>query len=291
MLKFNFINDIENRKKNEIKRKELLIKIQQQIDDTNKFTVRIADNTKQINFSFGIITNGLNDHYIRQIILSIEQNNIPNYEIIIVGNSKIDPTDRIRIIPFDENIKRAWITRKKNIITEQAKYENVVLLHDYIIFDNYWYNGFLRWGDDYEWCVNRIVNYDKTRFRDYTAVPTYLDKSLSQIVGVNDDYYYTHCLLPYDYENTIHTNKYMYISGSYYIIKKHIALQYPLDENLSYAEGEDVEYSNRLHNNNIVIKCNPYSRVGCLKQKVSARWENVMDNEHLQLFVSACNRI
>ena len=291
MRKFDIINIIQHKKEIQTRRNEYETKVKQQIADNNKYTITNRDTTKQINFTFGIITSGLYDHYIRQIITSIEDNNIPVYEIIIVGNSKIEPTDKIKIIPFDDTIKRGWITRKKNIITEQAQYDNVVLMHDYIVFDKYWYNGFLQWGDDYEWCVNRIVNYDRTRFRDYTAFPTYLDKSLSQIVGVNDDYYYTRCLLPYDYENTIHTNKYMYVSGSYYIIKKHIAQQHPLDETLSYAQGEDTEYSNRLHNNNIIIRCNPYSRVGCLKQKIAARWENVMDDKHLQLFINACDRI
>jgi hypothetical protein len=49
----------------------------------------------------------------------------------------------------------------------------------------------------------------------------------------------------------------MYISGAYFIIKKQIALQYPLNEKLVWGQGEDVELSQRLTDNNIVLKCNP----------------------------------
>ena len=37
-------------------------------------------------FTFGIITSGAEDDSINQIIDSIEKQNIPTYEIIIVGN-------------------------------------------------------------------------------------------------------------------------------------------------------------------------------------------------------------
>ena len=84
-----------------------------------------------MDFSFGIITNGDNDNYINQIIDSIEVQNIPNYEIIIVGATKVSRVNTT-IIPFDESVKAMWITKKKNLITLNAKYENLVFLHDYI---------------------------------------------------------------------------------------------------------------------------------------------------------------
>ena len=38
-----------------------------------------------MNFTFGIITGGNNELMINDIINSIENENIPNYEIIVVG--------------------------------------------------------------------------------------------------------------------------------------------------------------------------------------------------------------
>ena len=65
-----------------------------------------------MDFTFGIITGGNNDTMINKIIDSIESQNIPNYEIIIVGNSIVNKNN-VRVIAFNENQKDKWITRKK----------------------------------------------------------------------------------------------------------------------------------------------------------------------------------
>jgi cellulose synthase/poly-beta-1,6-N-acetylglucosamine synthase-like glycosyltransferase len=54
-----------------------------------------------MDFTFGIITCGENDTFIEEMIESIIKNNIPNYEIIIVGNTNINETDNIKITYFD----------------------------------------------------------------------------------------------------------------------------------------------------------------------------------------------
>lgn len=237
-------------------------------------------------FTFGIITAGDNDHYINETVLSIINNNIPEYEIIIVGNSKIEKSDKIKIIEFDESIHAGWITKKKNIIVQNAMYENVVLLHDYIKLDDKWYEGFLKFGDNYDWCVTRIINQDGNRFRDYTLF--YL-KTDGIVHYENDDYFSNFCLLPYDFENNMKTNTCMYISGSYYVIKKSVALKHPLDERLMHCGGEDLEYSDRLHSNGIIIKCNAHSAVHFLKQKGQCHWEREMDTDHLNKYINYCN--
>lgn len=236
-------------------------------------------------FTFGIITAGDADHYINETILSIINNNIPEYEIIIVGNSKIEKSDKIKIIEFDESIHVGWITKKKNIIVQNAMYENVVLLHDYIKLDDKWYEGFLRFGDNYDWCVTRIVNKDGNRFRDYTLYPGYL----GGLIHIENMYFSNFCLLPYDFENSMKTNAYLYISGSYYVIKKSVALTHPLDERLMHCCCEDLEYNERLHSNGILIRCNQYSAVHFLKQKEQCHWEREIDVEHFNKFINYCD--
>jgi hypothetical protein len=244
-----------------------------------------------MDFTFGIITSGNADSYISIIINSIIENYIPNYEIIIVGNTEIKETDIIKNIRFDENLKIGWITKKKNLIAINAKYENIVLLHDYIKLDKTWYEGFLKFGNNFDWCVNKIINKDGIRFRDYTLFPytvDYLKIYYSPGKDINT-YFNNNCLLPYSFKNNIKTNKYMYISGSYYVIKKRIATHYLLDEQLVHGKSEDVEYSKRLHSNGIVIKCNSYSEVHLLKQKQSIHWETQIDPLHLDQYITYCN--
>ena len=214
-----------------------------------------------MDFTFGIITAGGADETLRTVIDTIRVLQIPNYEIIIVGKTDHQGTDIINI-SFNETEKNAWITRKKNIICQEAKYENIVLLHDYISFDKDWYTGFLSYGSDFDVCVNKIKTIDGRRFRDYTIYGDDIPEP-----------FHSRALIPYDYTNN-NLNKLIYISGSYYLIKKYIALKYPLNEEFCWSQGEDLEFSFRMRTNNILMKCNPNSTVHLLKKKNQARWEH-----------------
>jgi hypothetical protein len=208
-----------------------------------------------MNFTFGIVTDGDNDNYIDIIISSIEILKIPHYEIIIVGNSNINKKN-CKVIRFNENIKNKWITRKKNIITENANFENIVYSHDYIRYDENWYSEFLKFGEDFKICTNKILNKDGNRFRDWTLWP---DSLTDEFNFLNSREY----IIPYEIK---HLSKYMYISGSYWIAKKHIMNEFPLNENLIWGESEDGEWSNRVKQK-YNFSINEYSIVHFLKNK------------------------
>lgn len=235
------------------------------------------ENKKHLDFTFGIITNGSNDPIIDLIISSIEQNNIPNYEIIIVGKTNVSKP-KTTIINFDETVKPLWITKKKNIIAKHAKYENLVLLHDYIVFSKYWYNGFREFGNDFNFCINKIINQNGKRFRDYTIRP-------NAIFEINPSFL-EKALLPYNFINTLKINKYLYISGAYYIIKTKLALEFPLDENLVWLQEEDIDLTTRLHNAGHIISCNPNSIVYFYKDKEQMKWEQLIDDQQLTFLLN-----
>lgn len=225
-------------------------------------------------FTFGIITNNNTNYNVKSIISSIKTNNIPTYEIIIIGGDNIyDNDNHIIHVSFDESIMNGWITKKKNIICSMARYDNIVLLHDYIILDNGWYEGFLKFGNNFDICVSKIINSNNKRFRDYTFFP----------YG-NYNPFSSRSLIPYKFPSNNKLSKLLYISGSYYIVKKHIANKFPLDERLCWADGEDVLFTKILITNNIIIQCNPYSTVKFLKQKESHFWETELTNEDILHF-------
>lgn len=208
-----------------------------------------------MNFTFGIVTSGLDDR-IQIVIDSIERLNIPEYEVIIVGNSNVQ-RDRTTIIPFNESERPAWITKKKNLITQHAKYENVVYAHDYIYYNEDWYSGWLEYGEDYKVCMNRILNADGTRYRDWSIWPhngNYVDGLCSRQRG---------CLLPYD---MTHLSKYLYFSGAYWVGKKDVMTEFPLDESLLWGQGEDVEWSIRIRQK-YDFSMNKHSSVQLMMQK------------------------
>lgn len=205
-----------------------------------------------MDFTFGIITNGKYINRINEIINSIEMQNIPNYEIIVVGGGEIKRNNVIHI-KFDETIPM-WITRKKNIITSIAKYDNIVYMHDYIVICDGWYRGFLQYGDNFNVCMNKIINNDGTRYRDWTL---WAD-DVKQLGVPNREY-----LLPY---NITSLSKYMYFSGAYWVVKKNVMQEFPLDERRLWGQGEDVVWS-KLIRQKYDFSINSLSSVKLLKQK------------------------
>jgi hypothetical protein len=207
-------------------------------------------------FTFGIITSGTEDKNINIIIDSIEKQNISTYEIIIVGNSKVSRKNT-RIVQFNDDYIPKWITRKKNIITNVAKLENIVYLHDYIVLTENWYKSFLKFGNNFDLCMSRITNYDGTRYRDW-CICMWDNPTIMQIVGQDKK-----CILPYDEERF---KKHMYFSGAYWVAKRQVMLNYPLNEQLVWGQGEDVLWSSQVREK-YEFKMNKDSEVKLLKQK------------------------
>ena len=214
--------------------------------------------SKNMNFTFGIIT--YNDGARTQLaVRSILREDIPDCQIIVVGGENFYNDERITHIPFDESIKKAWITKKKNIITENARHDNIVYMHDYFKLDKGWYQKFVQFEDDWDICMNRINAFKYQhpwgyRFRDWAA---WDDPSVCNIGGMHS------CvIMPYSYNVT----KHMYISGGYWVAKKKVMEEEPLNETLCWGEGEDVEWSKRVRVKYKYLM-NPHSAVRLTKSK------------------------
>lgn len=215
-----------------------------------------------MNFSFGIITDGTSDERVKQIIFSIEKQSIPNYEIIVVGNSKCFGKN-VKIIPFDETTKPAWITKKKNLITQNSQYDNIVFMHDYIKIEENWYKGFLSFGNDFKVCMTKILNYDGTRYRDWSICAW---APILEICGLDRRY---ERLLPY---NATKFSDIMYFSGAYWVAKKEVMEKFPLNEALCWGQSEDIEWSYRIRKN-MNFSMNQHSSVKLLKSKNPSFYE------------------
>jgi hypothetical protein len=228
-----------------------------------------------MNFTFGIVTSSDHKHDINLdnnqrldiIVDSIEKLNIPNYEVIVVGKSNINRV-HTTVIDFDENIKPGWITKKKNIITKNAKYDNIVYLHDYVYFEPNWYSGFIKFGENWDICMTVIKNTDNTRFRDWiifeldeTNYPRVLE--FGQDLGEPNRKIAPYLPL-YNKGDSTKT----YISGMYWIAKKSIMEKYPLNEKYVWNTPEDIEWSQRVRRNCKYVM-NPYSSIKMMKYKNS----------------------
>jgi len=242
-------------------------------------------------FSFGITTAATEQHNqawrnsLISIIDSIRNLNIPEYEIIIVGGPFVKKgrmcfalhwcSDIIHI-PFDDENQYisytwgtekgerhipGWITKKKNLITKKAKYENIVYMHDYFMFDKNWYKGFLKFGNDWDICMCVCQNIFGKRCRDWITwdhpkYPKYFEA-------------------PYS-DSSVAKNS--LIVGSFWVAKRSLMLKEPLDETYLTSNkrifknerkelvikngdmGEDVEWSLRVRQKYKYVM-NPHSIV------------------------------
>ena len=180
-----------------------------------------------MNFTFGITTDYKNMDQLNEVFKSIQDLNIPDYEILCIGGEKKEDTDNVKYIYFDESQKEGWITKKKNILAQSAKYENVVLMHDYYVFDKDWYKNFLEFGNNWDVasCQQLLIT-GKRHFTDW--------------VIWDSPMYPRYSALPYD-EWTM-TNC-MYQSGGFMIVKKALIEKIPFNEDLVHHQAEDVEWS------------------------------------------------
>jgi hypothetical protein len=180
--------------------------------------------------TFGIITGGGQTSFINKIIDSIEEEHIPEYEILVIG-SFLSAREHTRVYEFPEQIAPMWITKKKNIIAQLATHDILVFLHDYVQLKKGWYQGMLRFQEETpEWDVAmcRMEELNGNRSMDWMGLP--------------NDPIYGNVLFPYTYCNP----KGMYVPGNFFLVKKEFFKRNPLDEQRLWGMGEDIEWSKRI---------------------------------------------
>lgn len=231
-------------------------------------------------WSFCIVSAPGNEHMLSRCIASIEQEfaRRNDCEIIVVGGA---PTAQhsggipVRALPFNEEVfslswrniraarkSKSWrrliyrtgaISQKKNLAAREAQFDKLCIMHDYVGLQSGWRAGFEAFGFDWNVAMNIIQNSDGSRHRDWMC---WNHPRLASGHGCIEA-----CLMPYD----AHT-KFMYISGTYFCVKRDFFLRNPLNENLLWGEGEDVEWSLRVRELTR-FRMNTHSTVRYLKLK------------------------
>ena len=199
-------------------------------------------------WTFGMITKGERNDWIEEIIAAIHKQKIPNYEIIVCGTYFDRKEKNFTYIPFKERDDKGWITKKKNLIVQKAKYENLCIMHDRIVLGNNWFSGVKKYGNCFElMCVKQTLRGNSLRTGDWI---TYGGKTLDVPYGI----------AKLDYEDW---DEYIYVGGMLTTLKKQIAVKAPWNE-IRYWGEEDVELTFRQRDLGYIARYNPYSSVEAL---------------------------
>lgn len=225
-------------------------------DSHLRLTIEKTGSAKRVNadiykWTFGIVTNGKRLDFIRKSIESIRALKIPEYEIIICGTYSGAIDYDMRYIPFSQLDDKGWITRKKNLICAEAKYANIVVIHDRIYFDTNWHQGMKRWGNQFDVISCPVIltlKNGETSFSNW--------ETMSPGFKLEDDRKLFHTNGKLDTDDW---DKNVIIPGPLIIIKKDIWELEPWNESLFWGDAEDIELSHRQHRSGIMIRLNPYS--------------------------------
>lgn len=238
-----------------------------------------------MNVSFGIcLSSDYNLDWVQKLIDSIKKQNIEEYEILFIGNYKkdlnLEGINNVTFIDFDESVKRAWITRKKNLLVKYSRYDIVCLLHDYYILGNNWYDGLNHYthrNPDWNILANRVHRFEGDRHADWLVNQKYMDavlqkhpelrQELMSIAPYENNGPRWVCALPYDEKDLSHIQ---YISGGYILAKKKVFEDIPFDERFGWGEAaEDIIWSEEAIDNGYRFNFNPFSDVSLQKP---AKW-------------------
>lgn len=198
-------------------------------------------------WTFGIVTNGDRDEWIDKMIASIRAQKIPSYEIIICGKSKQRKEKDVIHIPFNERIDKGWITKKKNLIAERAKYDNLCVIHDRILLDKGWYQGMKKYGNAFELlgCIQRELNGSLAGDWLTLGGPVPTNYRVSSMHYTDWDWY-------------------TYLSGQLTIIKRNIWEKVLWDETRYWNDAEDGDISFRARDMGYIIRFNPFASTTAL---------------------------
>ena len=131
-----------------------------------------------MNISFVIITGGTKSDHLVRLVKSIFLQKIPNYEILIVGNTKslVDKQETRKVIfdlatkiPAPEAASKGELGVMRNLGCEKAQFENIVILDDDLLLTKDWYKNLLKFNKDYDILTCQIRVPDGGRFWDHAC--------------------------------------------------------------------------------------------------------------------------
>lgn len=184
--------------------------------------------------------------------------------------------DQVRIVGEHITAPPVRICTKKNLLVQEARHENICLLHERVHLPLDFGDAVRRFGDAFP-----LTGFHSIYFRDrWNCIPQrYSDyNTIVNLVGQRDEGLtrgngarLAHLFAPsidafcgiergyFAYANPLRYNEFHYLTGSLYLTKKSLWQFAPQDENLHWLEFEDVEHGLRAAALGIPSRINPHA--------------------------------
>jgi GT2 family glycosyltransferase len=183
-------------------------------------------------WTFGVLTTGTRLANVERFVDSITAFCPEPHEILIVspvGLGDLERRPHVRVLRFTEHDARGWITRKKNLICEAARFSDILVCHDRFMLTPDFCRAFDAWGYGYGLAAPRVRLADGSRALDWAVVSS--QNHVWSAGGLLDYRAYS---------------QYAYNPGGATIIRRAFWQDFPWNENLFWNEHEDVELCRRI---------------------------------------------
>jgi hypothetical protein len=235
------------------------------------------------NWTFGIPVGPEDATVLNAIVKRILEIDIPNKDIVLCGKpgANFAYFDQVRIIGEDITAPPVQICKKKNRIAQEAKYNNLVILHDRVFLPKHFGEMVRRFGPRYPFMTLQCMYFDNClsmnprRYSDYGMAMSEIGQGLKglhrrsgEATSIAPSIFTEVERTGFCFASPMRYNKdSSYPTGSMYICRKEVWNSNPLDESLLWVEFEDVEQGIRLSKSGVPSRVNPYG----ISQTVTTR--------------------
>ena len=199
-------------------------------------------------WTFAMLTNGNNDEVVVKFLESIRKNERDYSEIIISGPHK-DIYDKYDVKYLDLSQYRdedyPEISKKKNDIVNMASNTNILIAHDRYYLEDNFFNGFEKYGYDFDYLSVRQTTENGENFPSYNY--TYGVPLSNSHPGVSIDL------------NKLFDT--MYVNGGLLVFKTSTLKKIGFNNLCFWNQKEDVELAHELISKSIVPRVNFISEV------------------------------
>lgn len=220
------------------------------------------------NWSVAVMSGGNNDSRLQRIIDSIISNQIVESELLIVGPKPGIPLPEwVRHIPFSEDPVdcRFPICAKKNLAAREARFENLLIIHDRIYLHPEWYAAMKGFRTDWQALSFPCAPHgtEGIRMADWTIASS---SSYQAIDAARLSQY--HLSYPFNFRDFAHRNisyddcsPLPVLNGACFAVRRSMFLEHPLPEWLHWAEIEDGHWSMQIFNSGVTVSLAPEARL------------------------------
>lgn len=242
--------------------------INNKIHKYKKVSPLLIEKDKSIDcWSFCIPVGSGDPIFLNRCVERILDIDVPHKEIILCGKPHADFKyfEDVEIFDDGSDGKVNHLTKKKNILVENANFENICILHDRVLLPLNFYSAITEFGDYYPLTgFQSFYFHDKHNLlpRKYSDFNT-ISQDLTQEIDINKFEKKDTKLISkffYCYQHPARSSfGHDYLTGSLYLTKKSLWMKYPQNEKLFWNDYEDIEYGIRMSSYGVPCRINPYT--------------------------------